>query len=196
MPDEDRLRYATNRKEVGTCTFKEGRLRLARERYRRTANFLAIFFSGMTQAAPRDLLQTCWLNAAQCEIALKNHAAARRYCDAVLRLDPDNIKALFRRAIAYLALGAPQLQVIQDLSKVVARDPENRAAKKLLWEAQQAQKHQDRGNHSMFKKACADLIDEFQAIKDRLESACLGADHGAAQEVLKDLISAIPRLTA
>eukprot|EP00416_Gambierdiscus_australes_P038796 CAMPEP_0171118234 /NCGR_PEP_ID=MMETSP0766_2-20121228/94262_1 /TAXON_ID=439317 /ORGANISM="Gambierdiscus australes, Strain CAWD 149" /LENGTH=155 /DNA_ID=CAMNT_0011580797 /DNA_START=132 /DNA_END=596 /DNA_ORIENTATION=- len=143
----------------------------------------------------QELLLLCWLNAAQCELCLKNHAAAKRYCDAVLKVDPENVKGLFRRASASIALGAPELQIIEDLCKVVARDPSNGQAKKLLCQVQKSQRHQDKSNQGMFRKACADLIDDFEAIKDALDAARVAEDAAKGEQALTDLIEAMPRLT-
>jgi len=205
--DEQRLEHAIRRKEAGTRAFKAGRIRLARERYRRTANLLAVGLmtpqggvqagheSGK-QAAVQEVLCACWLNAAQCELCLKNFGAAKRYCDAALLADPNNPKGLFRRASALVALGTNELQAIEDLSKVVAKDPNNIQAKKLLRQVQKTQKQQDRSNADLFKKACADLVDDFEAIKARLEGARASADVAKVEEALRDLEAAMPRLSA
>jgi tetratricopeptide (TPR) repeat protein len=74
-------------------------------------------------------------NRAQAHLALGNYAAAIADCDAVLRLEAGNVKALYRRASARAALmvqepGQRSL-ALQDLSAVLAAEPGHTQAKQL-----------------------------------------------------------------
>ncbi|KAK4130571.1 TPR-like protein [Trichocladium antarcticum] len=54
-------------------------------------------------AAERALLETLHVNRAACHLALRNHRACTLDCAAALRLNPSNLKALYRSARALLA---------------------------------------------------------------------------------------------
>jgi len=149
--DERRLVHAADRKEAGTKAFRSGRIRLARERYRRAANFLSVglgipeplqgSYLGPNQPMARAIRTSCWLNLAQCELSLQNYEAAWRYADAVISENPENMKARFRRASARLAFGHPgeeeKLQATDDLKRVLQKDPNNAQANELMQKATQ-----------------------------------------------------------
>ena len=44
---------------------------------------------------------SCLLNAAQCELKMSNWSGAADRCSKALALEPENVKALFRRGVAY-----------------------------------------------------------------------------------------------
>lgn len=52
-----------------------------------------------------SLMQSCRLNQAACHIKLCNFKSAIEQCSQVLKTDPKNVKALFRRAQAYCRIG-------------------------------------------------------------------------------------------
>jgi tetratricopeptide (TPR) repeat protein len=74
-------------------------------------------------------------NRAQAHLALGNYAAAIADCDAVLRLEAGNVKALYRRASARAALMVQEPGqrglALQDLSAVLAAEPGHTQAKQL-----------------------------------------------------------------
>lgn len=47
------------------------------------------------------------LNYAQCKLLSKDYYAVIKHCDEVLKFEPDNVKALFRRAKAHLGAWNP-----------------------------------------------------------------------------------------
>jgi serine/threonine protein kinase len=74
-------------------------------------------------------------NRAHAYLALGNYAAAIADCDAVLRLEAGNVKALYRRATARAALmvqePAQRGLALQDLGAVLAAEPGHSRAKQL-----------------------------------------------------------------
>lgn len=201
---QQRLDLMVKRKEAGTAAYKAGRVQLARERFRRTANFLSVglgtqsplpgSYDSSSASAATELRRVCWLNAAQCELILGRPAPARRYCDAVLLEDAGNMKALFRRASALLALGEVQ-QAAEDLRKLLVREPGDLKARQMLRQAEQAQKKRD-CESEVFKKGCSDLACDVDGVKMRLEAAQLYGDPERLEEALKELAEAMPRVTA
>ncbi|XP_026559270.1 sperm-associated antigen 1 [Pseudonaja textilis] len=70
-------------------------------------------------------------NRAQTEIKLQNWQNALRDCEVVLKMEPENIKALMRRSTVYNNLQNFKVAA-EDLKKVLHIDPKNAIAKKKL----------------------------------------------------------------
>lgn len=71
------------------------------------------------------------LNLAACYLKLKDIFKMGQLCCMVLRYDHDNVKALFKRAVAALELGKRTI-AYDDILKVLKIDPNNREASKML----------------------------------------------------------------
>ncbi|KAL9669303.1 hypothetical protein QQ045_006847 [Rhodiola kirilowii] len=79
-------------------------------------------------AVVRSLKVSCNLNNAACKLKLKEYKEAEKLCTKVLELESTNVKALYRRAQAYINLG--DLDVAEfDVKKALELDPENRDVK-------------------------------------------------------------------
>lgn len=68
---------------------------------------------------------SCNLNNAACKLKLKNYEEAVKLCTKVLDIDDKNIKALYRRAHAYINLVELKLAKT-DIKKALEIDPNNR----------------------------------------------------------------------
>ena len=70
------------------------------------------------------------LNIAMCFLKLKNNHKVINNCTDALKLDNDNVKALFRRATAYYNEKKIK-EAKSDLKRAVKLNPEDKAIKKL-----------------------------------------------------------------
>ncbi|XP_056378376.1 sperm-associated antigen 1 isoform X2 [Hyla sarda] len=77
-------------------------------------------------------------NRAQTEIKLKNWQNALKDCDHALDLEPENVKALLRRAVVNKNLSNFQA-ASSDLQTILLHEPENPIAKKVLCEVEELQ---------------------------------------------------------
>ncbi|KAJ3180138.1 hypothetical protein HDU85_004141 [Gaertneriomyces sp. JEL0708] len=66
------------------------------------------------------LMQACRLNYASCQLKLGNYPPVIAQCSEVLKRDPRNLKALFRRGQAYVHIGRDLELAEQDLAQVRA----------------------------------------------------------------------------
>merc|ERR1712194_845813 len=108
------------------------------------------------KANAKELKLACELNSAACSLKFKDFAEVKKKCNSVLKDDPRNVKALFRRAQAHL--GEKNFaDSIADLKKLIEADPQNREARSLMKEAQAGQKEEDKKSKGMFAKMCAGL---------------------------------------
>ena len=88
---------------IGTEFFKEKRFIEALNSYQEAATLLDSIISHDTTAL--HLWITSKLNASQCSINLQEYPAAIYTTSEVLKKDEDNIKALYRRAVARNHIG-------------------------------------------------------------------------------------------
>ena len=97
-----------------------------------------------------ELLGALHLNEAQCRLRLEEPSAASALCSRVLERDPQNVKALYRRACARLEL-QEYLEARRDLASAAKLEPTNREVRAKLAackEAAEAQRRQERALYS------------------------------------------------
>ncbi|XP_075776391.1 sperm-associated antigen 1 isoform X1 [Pelodiscus sinensis] len=122
MTKKEKKFIANREKEKGNEAFATGDYKEAVTYYTRSISVLP------TVAA--------YNNRAQAEIKLQNWHNAFQDCEKVLDMEPDNLKALMRRATVHKYLGNYQA-AIEDLTKVLHVEPENAIAKKNLSDIEQ-----------------------------------------------------------
>ncbi|XP_048203278.1 FK506-binding protein-like [Perognathus longimembris pacificus] len=87
---------------------------------------------------------TLHANLAACQLLLGQPQLAVQSCDRVLEREPGHLKALYRRGVAQAALGNLE-KATADLKKVLAVDPQNRAAQEELGKVVILEKKRDAG---------------------------------------------------
>jgi len=135
-PLEERLAFATTRKGVGGGHFKDQRYALALGRYNQ---ILALFGATDKSDAVRELQRTCELNSAACLLKMGHPARAQSACDRVLIVDPDHVKALYRRASAHYDL-SDYGAALTDLKKILQIDANNADARQLFTKVTETRK--------------------------------------------------------
>eukprot|EP00931_Biecheleriopsis_adriatica_P033998 TRINITY_DN19685_c0_g1_i1.p1 TRINITY_DN19685_c0_g1~~TRINITY_DN19685_c0_g1_i1.p1 ORF type:complete len:583 (+),score=214.97 TRINITY_DN19685_c0_g1_i1:62-1750(+) len=158
MSEEEKVEYGAARKEVGTKLFKAGRLRMAMDRYKKVCDRFSYTdnFKEENKKKANEVKKACTLNKAACQLKLKLFDDAKGSCNTVLKDDPSNIKALFRRAQADLAL-KNYADCQSDVKKIIELEPQNREARTLAKEAAAGQKEEDKKSKGMFGKMCQAL---------------------------------------
>jgi len=159
LTDDEKIEFATARKDVGGALFKAARWNMALGRYKKIID-LFNYLDGIKDedklAKAKELKKLCELNSAACNLKLKEFSDAQKNCDNVLKEETSNVKALFRRAQAHL--GNKNYTVsMADLKKLVEIDPQNREARALMKEAQAGQKEDDKKSKGLFAKMCQGL---------------------------------------
>eukprot|EP00326_Haptolina_ericina_P013426 CAMPEP_0181210380 /NCGR_PEP_ID=MMETSP1096-20121128/23196_1 /TAXON_ID=156174 ORGANISM="Chrysochromulina ericina, Strain CCMP281" /NCGR_SAMPLE_ID=MMETSP1096 /ASSEMBLY_ACC=CAM_ASM_000453 /LENGTH=173 /DNA_ID=CAMNT_0023301659 /DNA_START=52 /DNA_END=573 /DNA_ORIENTATION=- len=94
----------------------------------------------------KELLSPLLLNEAQCRLKLQEANSAADLCTRVLGRDPDNVKALYRRAVARMAL-KDFAEARRDLFTAAKLEPSNREVRSKLSECKDsadAQRKQER----------------------------------------------------
>ncbi|KAL7081773.1 hypothetical protein ACP275_14G059200 [Erythranthe tilingii] len=130
MNTEEKIEAAGKKKEEGNSLFKAGKYAKASKRYEKAAKYIEheTSFSDEEKKLCKVLKVTCNLNNAACKLKLKDYKQAEKLCSKVLELESTNVKALYRRAQAYMNMA--DLDVAEfDIKKALELDPENREVK-------------------------------------------------------------------
>lgn len=138
MNTQEKIEAAGKKKEEGNVLFKAGKYERASKRYEKAVRFIEYdsSFSDEEKQQAKALKIACNLNNAACKLKLKDYKQAEKLCTKVLELDSRNVKALYRRAQAYIQLVDLDLAEM-DVKKALEIDPDNRDVKmeyKLLKE--------------------------------------------------------------
>jgi len=159
MSEEEKVAFALSRKEVGGSLFKSGRIDMALHRYKKVVelfNYVDNFKDEDNKKKALELKRLCELNRAACCLKMLDFDGAKTACDAVLKDDRDNVKALFRRANAYYGR-ADNAEALADLNRVLELDEANSDAKGLMLRVKRARKEEDKKSKSMYAKMCGGL---------------------------------------
>lgn len=149
--EAERVAEACKYKEEGTALFKAKDYAAALDKYDAAyhmfdtdqANAGAAAGAPPAAAGPsgpdafpscREVFLTSKLNAAQCALNLSHNQYAIELTSDVLYYDQNNVKALYRRAVARNRSGEPD-EATEDLNDILSLDPENAAAKVELSKA-------------------------------------------------------------
>ncbi|XP_061363756.1 peptidyl-prolyl cis-trans isomerase FKBP62-like isoform X1 [Gastrolobium bilobum] len=127
---QEKIEAAGKKKEEGNALFKAGKYERASNRYEKAIRFIEYdsSLSDEEKQQTKALKITCNLNNAACKLKLKDYKQAEKLCTKVLELDSRNVKALYRRAQAYIHLVDLDLAEM-DIKKALEIEPDNRDVK-------------------------------------------------------------------
>ncbi|KAM1265581.1 hypothetical protein ACFX2J_035250 [Malus domestica] len=130
MNTEEKIEAAGKKKEEGNALFKAGKYARASKRYEKAVKYIDYdsSFSEEAKKQAKVLKVACNLNDAACKLKLKDYKQAEKLCSKVLELEGRNVKALYRRAQAYIQLADLDLAEL-DIKKALEIDPNNRDVK-------------------------------------------------------------------
>ncbi|KAJ4955709.1 hypothetical protein NE237_012492 [Protea cynaroides] len=130
MNTQEKIEAAGKKKEDGNALFKAGKYARASKRYEKAAKFIEYdsSFGEEEKKQAKVLKVTCNLNNAACKLKLKDYKEAEKLCTKVLEIDSRNVKALYRRAQAYIQMTDLDLAEL-DIKKALEIDPDNRDVK-------------------------------------------------------------------
>lgn len=131
MSTEEKISSAEKKKEEGNIWFRNGKYKRASKRYETAVGFIDYdhSFNGEEKEKAKVLKISCNLNNAACKLKLKNYKEAEKLCTKVLETDNKNVKALYRRAQAYMNLVELDLAE-KDIKRALEIDPNNMDVRK------------------------------------------------------------------
>ena len=178
MSPSDKLEEALRLKAAGADAFKASDWAAALGKYREAASLLdgfaapELLFSERTTAEQQaqTTLVACWLNEAMCDLKLDEPRAAEAACGRVLALEPENVKALFRRGTALTCLsqfGAAR----RDLKEANRLDPASKEIR-AAWEAckQREASSKEQGKEVFGKMTAKAVYREVVGVEQRKAS--------------------------
>ena len=124
-------------KAEGNVLFKSGQYSEASEKYTRAISNL----EGNTSAQATTLRRMCQVNNASCCLKLSKWDEAEAMCAAVLKIEPANAKALYRRAQARIQLGNADGSV-DDFRAALEASPGDATIQNALRDAEAVQAEQ------------------------------------------------------
>ncbi|XP_039021921.1 peptidyl-prolyl cis-trans isomerase FKBP62-like [Hibiscus syriacus] len=127
---QEKIEAAGKKKEEGNVLFKAGKYVRALKRYEKAVKYIEhdSSFGEDEKKQAKALKVACNLNNAACKLKLKDYKQADKLCTKVLELESTNVKALYRRAQAYIQLADLDLAEF-DIKKALEHDPNNREVK-------------------------------------------------------------------
>merc|ERR1711879_989878 len=125
----ERVDAASARKDQGNTFFKDLNYEHAVTRYLQAINLLTKVPGEKFTEEIEQIKLSCHLNLAMCYLHLKKNKLATENCNMALRIDENNVKALFRRGKSKYAQKLFE-EAKKDFELAVEKDPSNTAAKK------------------------------------------------------------------
>merc|ERR1712232_700066 len=153
---EAKLEFGAARKDVGGQLFKQQRYMMAFHRYQHVVKILNEDCKrrGEDTSKEDELQLACESNMAMCLFKMGDLRGTIKICSRILERNRNNVKVLFRRASAYHGTGEFMLAV-KDLNRALEISPDNADAKRLLVQAKQAQRQEDKASQAIYTKMCA-----------------------------------------
>lgn len=151
---DERFNMAEKKRERGNEVFGRNDYAGAINSYNKAIKILE---SGSLQGTPTKLqdLADCRLkccnNMAACQLKVEAYDAAMKSCQAVLDLQPENVKALFRLGKAHTAKGNTK-EGIQYLQKAFRLEPESKVIKQEIKKLSQKISKETELEKNMYKK--------------------------------------------
>ncbi|KAG1341813.1 peptidyl-prolyl cis-trans isomerase FKBP62 [Cocos nucifera] len=141
----EKIEAAEKLKKAGNDLYKIGKFQRAAKKYDKAVNHINEDgpFEGGEEKLVKTLRVSCWLNHAACCLKLKDFQGAIKLCSKVLDIEFCNVKALYRRAQAYMEAANLDLAKL-DIQKALEVDPQNREVRSLQVMLKQLQAESNR----------------------------------------------------
>ncbi|XP_012256693.1 AH receptor-interacting protein [Athalia rosae] len=127
MTEDEKLKNIPSLREKGNILFKEKKYKAASDTY---ATAIGMLEQLMLKEKPNDeewldlqkMKVPLLLNFAQCKLLNNEYYAVIEHCTTVLKSEPDNVKALYRRGKAHIGAWNEK-EAKEDLERVAELDP-------------------------------------------------------------------------
>lgn len=168
MTFEQKADEMQRRKEKGNELIAAGRIQLAKKSYDRA---VAFFDSPTSEFSPElkkrvnQLLVQCHLNLAVCHNRLGDLNKVMEHCKKSLEIAPSNVKALYRRGCAYLALD-DYYNAESDFKYALTLSPGNHDVLKKLAELRKKRASQDEKD----KKLYSNMFSRLSKLEEKEQS--------------------------
>ncbi|XP_064607794.1 peptidyl-prolyl cis-trans isomerase FKBP8-like [Liolophura sinensis] len=154
---ENRIKFGDEKRERGNYLFGRSDYTGAINSYSKALKILNddnLSHSEEDVSLLQQLVDTrvkCYNNIAAAQLKVEAYAAAIKSCDEVLKVQPQNIKALFRKGKALASKGNTEL-AITVLKRAVQLDPESKIVQQELFKQTKKLKKETESEKEMYKK--------------------------------------------
>ncbi|KAL3684851.1 hypothetical protein R1sor_002873 [Riccia sorocarpa] len=151
MESEEKIEAAIRLKEDGNALFKVQKYTRAAKKYEKAAKLIEYDsgFDDEQKKKTKVLKVTCNLNDSACKLKLKDYKEAIKLSTKVLEIEPQNVKALYRRAQGYIETFDLDLAEY-DIKKALEIDPNNREIRQEFKLLKQRQVEQNKKEAKMY----------------------------------------------
>ncbi|EAN85727.1 putative FK506-binding protein (FKBP)-type peptidyl-prolyl isomerase [Trypanosoma cruzi] len=153
LEGRERLIECERRRQQGNDAFRAGKLEAAMRKYRRAIEFLETD-SGLKDEEKEEARKARVIlfgNLSQVLLSRQKFSECVGYCDKVLEKEPQNPKALYRRAKANCLL-CEWDEAKRDVEQLLAIDAQNTDAKVLLQQLQEKRRAYEKKQQAIYKK--------------------------------------------
>ena len=177
MSAAEKLEAAEKMKATGTEAFKNGDFTTAASKYSSGFDYVKDSTEDDAQALKVSLAS----NAAAAQLKTGENSAAIKHCDFVLGIEPENVKALFRKGQALL--GKSEYKEAKAVLKVAYKaDPQNKQVISLLKKVDLQQKKDKEAEKQRMARMAGAFVESEEERNKRL--AVIAAEK-AAKEALR-----------
>lgn len=158
LNNQEKIEAAGKKKEEGNILFKDGNYQRAGKKYDKAVDYVSEdgLFQDDEQKQIKALRISCWLNGAACSLKLSDFWGAIQLCSKVLDFESYNVKALYRRAQAYMKT-SDLISAEMDIKKALEADPQNREVKLLQKTLRQLQVESNKRDAKLFTNMFAQM---------------------------------------
>ncbi|CAN4092175.1 unnamed protein product [Withania somnifera] len=171
MNKQERIQVAQRKKEEGNLLFKNGKYQRAVKKYEKAIDCINEdeAFEDDDQKTVKSLRVACWLNGAAACLKRNYFKEAIKQCSKVLEVESCNVKALYRRAQAFMETADLHLAEL-DIKKALEIDPQNREVKLIQKTLKQLQAESNKRDAKLYTTMFARLSNENSSAAKKLES--------------------------
>ncbi|KAL6637777.1 hypothetical protein ACP70R_025349 [Stipagrostis hirtigluma subsp. patula] len=194
MNSQEKLEAADKIKAAGNDLFKIGKFQRAAKKYCKALNYIneSEEYEDGVDKLVKTLRISCWLNHAACCLKLNEFSQAISLCSKVLEIESCNVKALYRRAQAYVESYDLELAKT-DVLKALELDPNNKEVKLLQANLKKLRADSNKRDAKLYANMFdhrakeTDVVSKKRRIEnDSRNEELKSADAEKAQEVIKE----------
>ncbi|OMO50931.1 hypothetical protein CCACVL1_30112 [Corchorus capsularis] len=183
LNSQEKIAAAVKKKEEGNVLFKGGKYQRAGKKYDKAVDYVSEdgSFGDDELKEVKALRISCWLNGAACSLKLNDFQGAIKLCSQVLDFEFHNVKALYRRAQAFIETSDLFLADL-DIKKALETDPQNRELKLLQKRLRELQAESNKRDAKLFTNMFARMSKDSSVPTKKLKVE--KADQEKTEEVV------------
>uniref|UniRef100_A0A1J3IJK5 peptidylprolyl isomerase n=1 Tax=Noccaea caerulescens TaxID=107243 RepID=A0A1J3IJK5_NOCCA len=176
MNTQEKIEAAGKKKEEGNALFKAGKYARASKRYERGVKYVEYdsTFDEEEKKKAKALKVACNLNNAACKLKLKDYKEAGKLSTKVLELDGKNVKAMYRRAQAYMETADLDLAEL-DIKKALEIDPDNKEVKIEYKKLKEKMKEYNKKDAQFYSKMLAKMLEPHKEAQKEAQAMSIDA---------------------